>query len=429
MDHFENIVVNIFNNIKPDISIDEFLTLLTNRSKNTVSWKKKVINEKTLYMFFHEWNTKNILPETNLINQNYIVKYFNNLIIDSDFNIIMYNGPKIYDSLRDNITIEHIVKFIDNKLDQITVFEANEGTSINIFNYMDQWYFTTKRTFDMYESIYGSTNSHGLMFENIIKKDDLIILLDKQYTYHFTLIHVDNRHLSTISENKLILNNVRNTVDKFNLIDIDVINDQIIKPTITTIDSLQTQDINKQGIIIHYSNYIFRVYNNMYADLLKNKPYYGTIQEKYIHQYQKNELTIDNEIKLCTMTSFNFVAIILHRILMHFTIFTTEDPKVKFKHVNQDDYHLIKTHNVIIRNLNKLQHIPFAIKTKTTVDFNQVKFHLKNHTNYRDICMMFKIFNDKENELLKCINYSTPRNTQYKDHINSNIETFANLNF
>ena len=428
MDHLENIVVNIFNKIKPDISMDEFLTLLTNKSKNTVSWKKKDYDEKTLYMFFHEWNTKNILPESNQISQNYIVKYFNNLIIDSDFNILMYNGPKIYDSIRDNTTIDQVIKFIGDKLDQSIVYEANEGTSINIFYHVDQWFFTTKRTFDMNESIYGSTNSHGLMFENIIKRDELITLLDTSYTYHFTLIHTANSHLSTISENRLILNNVRNTNDNFNLIDINLVNQHINKPTITTIDTLQIQDINRQGIIIHYSDYIFRVYNDTYADTLRKKPYYGTIQEKYLHQYQKNELTIDNEIKLCTMTSFNYVAIILHRILMHFTIFTTDDPKVKFKHVNQENYHLIKSHNVLIRNLNKLQHIPFAIKTKTTVDFNQVKFHLKNHTNYRDIYTMFKIFN-KENELLKCINYSTPKNTQYKDHISLNIEAFANLKF
>jgi len=114
---------------------------------------------------------------------------------------------------------------------------------------------------------------------------------------------------------------------------------------------------------------------------------------------------------------------------MHFTSFTTNDEKIKFKHLNQEDYHLIKSHNVIIRNLNKLQHIPFIIKTKTTVDFNQVKFHLKNHCNYRDIYMMFKIFNDKDSQILKCINYSSPKNSQYKNHINSNIETFSNLKF
>jgi hypothetical protein len=429
MDHFENIVINIFNNIKPNIQIDEFLTLLTNKSKNTVSWKKKEFDEKTLYMFFHEWNTKNILPNSNLLDQNYIVKYFNNLIMDSDFNIIMYNVPKIYDSVRDNISMDQIMTFIENKLDQITVFEANEGTSINIFYYIDQWFFTTKRTFDMNESIYGSTNSHGLMFENIIKRDELIPMLNNTYTYHLTLIHKDNSHLSIIENNRLILNNVRNTKDNFNIIDIDLINQHITRPILTTIDTIRSQDLNKQGIIIHYMNFIFRIYNDLYAESLKNKPHYGTIQEKYMHQYQKNEFTTDNEIKLCTMTSFNFVAIILHRILMHFTIFTTEDPKVKFKHINQEDYHLIKSHNVIIRNLNKLQHIPFVIKTKTTVDFNQVKFHLKKHSNYRDIYMMFKIFYEKDNELLKCINYSTPKNIQYKDHINTNIETFANLKF
>jgi hypothetical protein len=341
----------------------------------------------------------------------------------------MYNGPKIYDTVRDNIKLEQIMDFISDKLDTCIIYEAYEGTSINVFYFKNEWYFTTKRTYDMKESTYGSNNSHGLMFESIISRENIIDLLDTSYTYHFTLVHTENTHLSKINENKLVLNNVRNVQDNFSIIDINLINERITKPILTTIDNLETQDINKQGIIIHFDKYIFRVYNKTYADTLKTKPHYGTIQEEYFHKFQTNKLIIENEIKLSTMTTFNFVAIILHRILMHFTTFTTEDPKIKFKHINQEDYHIIKSYNVIIRNLNKLQHIPFIIKKITTVDFNQVKFHLKNCCNYRDIYMMFKIFNVKDNEILKCIKYNAPKNDGYKKLIVDNIERFANFKF
>ena len=426
---FENIVINIFNNIKPDIPFNEFLLLLTDKSQNTVSWKKKEVNDKIIYMFFHEWNVKNILPNSNQIQQNYIVKYFNNLIIDSNYNIIMYNGPKIYDSVRDNINIDTVITFIENRLDECKIFEANEGTTINVFYYQDEWFFTTKRTYDMNESIYGSNNSHGLMFENIISKDEIIKLLDKSYTYHFTLIHKLNTHLSVINENKLVLNNVRNAIDKFNIIDINIIDDRIAKPSISTIENLTIQTTDKQGIIIHFKDYIFRIFNETYAESLKQKPYYGTIQEKYIHQFQKNEYITDTNEKLITLTVFNFVAIILHRILIHFTDFNTEDTKLKFKHINKEDYPIIKTHNVIIRNLNKLQRIPFIIKDKSNVDFAQVKFHLKNHCNYRDIYMMFKLFNKVDSPIIKCIRYNPPKNTQHKDQINTTIEAFDKLTF
>jgi len=232
--NFENIVINIFNNIKPDIPFDDFLTLLTNISQNSVSWKKKEIDDKIIYMFFHEWNVKNHLPISNTTDQNLIVKYFNNLIIDSDYNIIMYNGPKIYDSVRDNIKLDSILDFIENRLDECVIYEANEGTSINIFYYNDRWFFTTKRTFDMNESIYGSNNSHGLMFESIISRDEITQSLDKSFTYHLTLIHKSNTHLSTIIDDRLILNAVRNSTDNFKIINQNILNDKIIKPTQVT---------------------------------------------------------------------------------------------------------------------------------------------------------------------------------------------------
>ena len=426
---FENIVINIFNNVKPDIIFSEFLTSLTNISQNTVSWKKKDFNDKTIYMFYHEWNVKNNLPESNIISQHFIVKYFNNLIIDSDYNIIMYNGPKIYDSVRDNINLETALTFIENKVDECKIYEANEGTTINIFYYIDRWFFTTKRTFDMDDSIYGSNNSHGKMFESIITRQEITQLLDISLTYHLTLIHTSNSHLSTISSDILILNAVRNPNNNFKLTEYDIQNDRITKPISTSIDSLTTQTIDKQGIIIHFKDFIFRVYNQAYGELLKTKPHYGTIQEKLIHLYQNNEFTTDTNEKLLTLTVFNYVAIILHRILIHFTDFNTQDPKLKFKHINKDDYSIIKSHNVIIRNLNKLQRIPFIIKDKTNVDFAQVKFHLKKYCNYRDVYQMFKLFNEEENQIIKCINYNPPKNTHHKDQINANITAFNNLRF
>jgi hypothetical protein len=138
---------------------------------------------------------------------------------------------------------------------------------------------------------------------------------------------------------------------------------------------------------------------------------------------------INTEEKLLTLTIFNYVAIILHRILIHFTDFNTKNSKLKFKHINKDDYPIVKSHNVIIRHLNKLQRIPFIVKDKIDVDFAQVKFHLRNHCNYRDIFQMFKLFNNLESPILKCINYNPPKNTNHKDQIISNIETFNNLKF
>jgi hypothetical protein len=416
-----SIIIDIFTGKKPDITFDIFLTKIS-KYTNTLSWKEKQINDKHLYLFFHDWNAKNNIPESNNNSQHFITKYFNNLIIDTDFNIIMYNGPKIYDSIRDKFNLTDIIQLTENKIDECIINEATEGTNINVFYYIDQWFFTTKRTYNMFDSIYGSLNSHGLMFNNIIDINDLIQLLNKDHNYQFTLVHKDNNHLSTITENKLILTSIRDKSNNFKIIN-EIINDtRIVNPNNATIDSLKEQDANKQGIIIHYKDYIFRVYNDIYAELLKKKPYYGTIQEKMFHMYQKNELLETND-KLFTIASFNYVAIILYRLLNHFTDFNIDDPKLKFKHINKEDYNIIKQYGVIVRNINKLQRIPFIIKNTTNVDFNQVKFHLKNHCLAKEINMMFKIF--KNEDILKCIKYNPSKNIQTND----NIKAFTDMKF
>jgi hypothetical protein len=66
--------------------------------------------------------------------------------------------------------------------------------------------------------------------------------------------------------------------------------------------------------------------------------------------------------------------------------------------------------------------MPFVIKGMTTVDFYQVKYHLKNYCQSKELYMMFKIF--KNEDILKCIKYNCPSNK-----IMTNIEAFTNMKF
>ena len=139
--NFEQIIKNLFNGIKPiNLSIEEFLELIDNESNNSIFWKSLTLaSEKKLYLFSTEWNIPN-----NITQQNFSVKYFNNLVIDSDFNILMYGGPKIFDSNRDKCNLEQIKNHysIENS-DFNNIYEAYEGTSINVFynNELNNWMY------------------------------------------------------------------------------------------------------------------------------------------------------------------------------------------------------------------------------------------------------------------------------------------------
>jgi hypothetical protein len=135
-----SIIIDIFTGKKPDITFDIFLTKIS-KYTNTLSWKEKQINDKHLYLFFHDWNAKNNIPESNNNSQHFITKYFNNLIIDTDFNIIMYNGPKIYDSIRDKFNLTDIIQLTENKIDECIINEATEGTNINVLLYRSMVFY------------------------------------------------------------------------------------------------------------------------------------------------------------------------------------------------------------------------------------------------------------------------------------------------
>jgi hypothetical protein len=452
---FEHIVQNLFNGTKPDptYTIEDFLEQLSMESEYSVCWKTLQVGEQMLYLFSNEWNLKNMLPATNDTPQSIITKYFNSLIMDSSFNIIMYGGPKVYDSNRDLTTIDKVMSFVASGLDQayvsadidqMTVFEAFEGTSINVFNYDSKWYFATKKKFNMFESLFGSSVSHGKMFEDVILIDELITKLNPYWTYHFVIVHPSNTHLTIVDTPKLILTAVRTQGSMLN-VDYDTYadmftTDRIVRPTITTLDALnettRTAEFTKtrsQGVIIHYKNYIFRVYLPSYSTQLKSNPHFNSPQELYLWNYKNNNLSQttleDYRIKTSTVAAFNFVAIVLHRTLLHFTRFAkyfspaelAMYPTYKFIKINDTDFELIRGSNALIRNIYKLQHLPYAIRTLNEVDFNQVKYHLKYHADTRDIYSMYMTFMSNT-QLCRVVGYR-----KLVGQISDNIDAFAQL--
>jgi hypothetical protein len=172
-----------------------------------------------------------------------------------------------------------------------------------------------------------------------------------------------------------------------------------------------------QGLIVHANGMVFRLYKKSYADRLKLNPFFSTKQEEYFHKYQNNALVNDAnnqnspDNKKLTLAAFNFVAICLFRTLMYFTNFVFENDendennntKYRFEKKNSQQWtdhvcgsdectHIDRHHNALIRNINKLQRLPYALKQLKTVDFDQVKHHLKYHTTPQELNAMYHTF-------------------------------------
>jgi len=438
-------MVNLFNGIKPtNISFEQFLELIDNESSNNICWKtEKLPSGKILFLFSNEWNLKN-----NIECQNFMTKYFNNIIIDNEFNILMFGGSKIFDSNRDNFDFDTIkqVYQIDDIAKLGKFYEAYEGTNINVFyeEETNKWFYTTKKKFRMHESFFASKLSHGSMFNEIILCSELENKLNKNYTYNFSLIHKANTHLIKNNiENKLILTSVRdrlNSHDKVNLYDNEniVISDLLSLPNIKLPNEISISDfyewnneldIKSQGIILHYENNIFRIYTNAYSQKLKSNPKFHTDYEKLFWSFQTNELnTITNEVTYnITICTINYIAIMLFRTVLYFTKykkdFTKEEKinyaKYNFITKNTEQYTQLQYHNALKRNIYKLQRLPFAVKGIDNVDFNQVKHHIKYHCSPQDIYSMYLTFIKNPNiETMVTYKCSPSQRTNINDFIN-----------
>lgn len=79
-------------------------------------------------------------------------------------------------------------------------YECYEGSLLSLFNYNNKWYLSSRRCLDSEKSVVEN-KSHHSMFIDVIKQDgynsleDFTKYLDINYTYHFVLIHHENKNV------------------------------------------------------------------------------------------------------------------------------------------------------------------------------------------------------------------------------------------
>ena len=370
-----DIIYKIINNQPIDVLFDHFLELIKNESNNSVSWKI----DNNIYMFFNNWNYKIKFLDNK---QDIITRYLNNMIIDNNFNLIMYGGPKIIDSIRDNT--KFLNKFIFDE--EAKYYESYEGTIINMYYYSEKWYYSTKKNFYLKDSIMNNKISHDDMFSDIVNKINLENILNKNYIYQYVLVHNDNCNFLTYNNNKLILISIRDKNNNFDLIndDFNLLELNISKLTEIKLDDWNWSDNSKQGLIVYNKDIIYRIYNKSYKEKIKlfQIQKYTINQESLISKYQNNLL--DNNDRIMMTNVIDYISQILLNLYYNWNI----------------------TDNLIInKNIDQL----YNIYKNTTFDINKIKFHIKYHMRPNHIYNMFKYmieqysFNN-DNKYLKIFN-------------------------
>lgn len=221
--------------------------------------------------------------------------------ISTQYNNLLYN----------NDTLQFLS---DRSWNNVVVEQCYEGTMLIVFNHKDKWYITTRRCLNAGESTWINGKSYGDFFNESMNFtwDDL----NKDYVYHFVLIHYENRNLIRYNnlgrEYKKLYHTL--TTEKYTLNEVEhVINNNLMKPDSVNFDSLnslmtkledidaydrQRKQLSTEGYILKYyegelhkSRFtLMKLQTNIYRELMEIKPNNSNINQIYLELYQKDQL-------------------------------------------------------------------------------------------------------------------------------------------
>lgn len=276
-----------------------------------------------------------------------------------------------------------------------------EGSLISVFNYNDKWFVASRK------NIYNDTNSGGQykMFMDVLKQDnyetidDFTNKLNKNYSYHFVLIHYENdnivNYVNQFGENykKLCLIFARDVSSqkeiKLDEMETSFITDNIFLPKKIEdkdaqgfISNISSSNIINQpeyeGIIIKVNNNILKLQSSAYQfhkAIGSEKNMYRGFLSLYQNNSLKNFFTNDNaKFKkivnpLNQVESFDTIGI----IDALFKVITSELHNLFYKlwtdkgeHLNKELYNkLPKEYKDILYHIKGIY---YANKTKQTDD-------------------------------------------------------------
>lgn len=301
----------------------QFNTLITGVTNvNELKTRILIFNEEHKNMIQENNDTVNIVPKLEFKEDD------DHLLIFSTSN--QRSGNEIDDSIKsviiDKSTLTPIVSqynkliYNENAIDfltgknweNVTVKYCYEGTMIIVFFSHDKWYVCTRKCLDAKKSYWIKNISYYELFMDAINGNFKIEDLNKDYCYHFILIHHKNRNIVDYSrlgkQYKTV--SLAMTTEKYTLNRVPyVCNQSIIYPKVIKFNNIQevvdklarissnnknTCNISTEGFIIEYFENgvltILKIQTPIYKYIASIKPNVSNLDAMFLELYQHDKL-------------------------------------------------------------------------------------------------------------------------------------------
>lgn len=201
---------------------------------------------------------------------------------------------------------------VSNKWENVTIKYCYEGTMISVFHAYDKWYVSTRKCLDAKTSYWINGMSYYDLFVESIEGRFTLDDLNKDYCYHFILLHNKNKN---IVDYTTILGKFYKTValamvtEKYTLKRVEHDLHNVILPQKLTYNNLDeaisylksisncdvvNQKITTEGFIIEYYENdkltLLKLQTDIYKYIASYKPNVSNIDAMFLELYQENKL-------------------------------------------------------------------------------------------------------------------------------------------
>lgn len=306
---FDTLINNLTVQKGSPIDYEDLKTELTKKDGDSLVYNLAIKEDDAVSMIFYT-NTQQSVKGNDFATE--LENSCRSLVIDkktlkpiaSQYNKILYN--------------KETVEFLNGKnWSKIIVQKCYEGTLVVVFFHNNKWYITTRRCLDAHQSSWIKDNSYCDMFLQSIKGKFSLDDLNKNFSYHFVLIHYKNKnivsydwlgkeymeifHLMTVEKNtlkevKYKINNIVKYIpyEKYN--NIDELFIELNKQD--TIDR-NRRKITLEGYVLKcYTGEIFKspfvvvkLQTKIYDTIVKIKPNNSNMHQCFLELYQTNKLS------------------------------------------------------------------------------------------------------------------------------------------
>ena len=394
---------------------------MINNKLNTINFNKYLNCPEELLNELLEQNNSQILKKVVTIDDIEFVYIYNKKNYDYDnedlismFRSVLYvkenNNYKLL-----NYTYNNIV-YNTNVIYSQDIYESYEGSNITIFNYKNQWYYTTSKCLDKLDLT--NNLSFGMMLletfndnkENLKKLENN---MNKENNYNFILVNYKNKYIKDYTDvfglnyTKLIYTDCKNQEtqlpledENFNkFISEDNTFKNILKPN--KVDYKKVNLNNKEYIIKKYDGFILRITKLVSSDYLFKKDLKGNFNnalEIYIHNFKKNKL----DDLLMHLKSYNIVLYNLNMKQIMCLLFTSLSDLIylfyKYKYENNEyNEESLKKYKYIVDFINNIKKISQQ-NNKSSTNNKFIYNHLKNYTYPKVIYnLVYELYKDFDN--------------------------------